>query len=64
VETNIVIFEVTDGTAASVVETLKEEGVLLTPFGPTTLRATTHRDVSMDDVEEAATLLRTTFGSA
>ena len=64
VETNIVIFEVTDGTAASVVETMETEDVLLTPFGPTTLRATTHRDVSMEDVEEAATLLRTTFGSA
>ena len=64
VETNIVIFEVTGDTSASVVETLKEYGVLLTPFGPTTLRATTHRDVSMAEVEEAATHLRTAFGSA
>ncbi len=64
VETNIVIFKVTTDTAASVVDTLEAKGVQLTPFGPTTLRATTHRDVSMDDVETAATLLRKTFGAA
>jgi threonine aldolase len=27
--------------------------VLLTPFGPSTIRATTHRDVAMADIEEA-----------
>jgi threonine aldolase len=63
VETNIVIFEVTSDTADSVVAALEDEGVLLTPFGPTTLRATTHRDVSMDDVEEAASLLKAAFGA-
>lgn len=62
VETNIVIFDVLDGTAASVVETLEHEGVLLTPFGPTTVRATTHRDVSMADVESAAETMRARFG--
>ena len=54
VETNIIIFEVTDGTAADVVETLGADDVMLTPFGPTTVRATTHRDVSMEQVETAA----------
>ena len=57
VETNIIIFEVTDGTAADVVETLGTDDVMLTPFGPTTVRATTHRDVSMEQVETAADII-------
>jgi len=63
VETNIVIFEVVDGTAASVVDTMEGHGVHLTPFGPTTIRATTHRDVSMAEVNEASTVLRSAYGS-
>jgi threonine aldolase len=63
VETNILIFEVTDGTAESVIGTLEGEGVRLTPFGPTTLRATTHRDVSMEEVETAAAIIRDHFSS-
>jgi threonine aldolase len=62
VQTNILIFEVTDTPAASVVETLEDEGVLVTQFGPSTLRITTHRDVSMEDVEQAAETLKTTYG--
>jgi threonine aldolase len=63
VETNIIIFEVTDDTAESVVGRLKDEGVLVTPFGPTTVRVTTHRDVSMEEVETAATIIRDYFSS-
>lgn len=58
VDTNIVIFEVTTASAAAVIETLQAEGVLLTPFGPTTIRATTHRDVSMDEVDEALRIIQ------
>lgn len=58
VDTNIVIFEVTTTSAAAVIETLQDEGVLLTPFGPNTIRATTHRDVSMTDIDEALTIIR------
>jgi threonine aldolase len=61
VETNIIIFEVTDGTAESVVGTLEDEGVLVTPFGPRTVRATTHRDVSVEEVDEAAEIIRGRF---
>ncbi|MFB6098189.1 MAG: low specificity L-threonine aldolase [Salinibacter sp.] len=53
VDTNIVIFEVPEDAAASIVEDLQERDVLLTPFGPSTIRVTTHRDVSMADVEKA-----------
>jgi len=63
VETNIIIFEVTDSTAESVIERLRADDVLLTPFGPHTLRATTHRDVSMDEIERAAEIFREHFAS-
>ena len=63
VETNIIIFEVRDGTAAEVAETLKTDGVQLTPFGPTTLRATTHRDVSMAEIDEAADIIEARYAA-
>ena len=53
VATNIVLFDVVEGEAAPVIERLSEEGVLTTPFGPSTIRATTHRDVSMADIDTA-----------
>ncbi|MFB6278813.1 MAG: low specificity L-threonine aldolase [Salinibacter sp.] len=61
VDTNIVIFGVPDGTAAAIVDDLQDDGVLLTPFGPSTIRATTHRDVSMAEVDEAAGTLLAHF---
>lgn len=63
VQTNIVIFDVADGPADPVIETLREHDVLLTPFGPQTIRATTHRDVSMDDIDRALEVLRTHFSA-
>lgn len=64
VETNIVIFEVREGTAGEITETLEEQGVLLTPFGPATLRATTHRDVSMDEIDEALSIIQKQYAPA
>jgi threonine aldolase len=64
VDTNIVLFDVKEGTAASVLEPLREEGVLMTPFGPSTVRATTHRDVSMDDIDAALSVLRARFSAS
>ena len=61
VETNIVIFETLETGAASVVETLEGEGVLMTVFGPRTVRATTHRDVTDDDLEQALAVLQRHF---
>ena len=57
VDTNVVIFEVPEGSAAEIVEDLQDEGVLLTPFGPSTIRATTHRDVPMDDIDDALSII-------
>ena len=61
VETNIVIFDVVDDTAASVIDAMREAGVLLTEFGPHTVRATTHRDVSMEAIEAAIDALQTRY---
>lgn len=57
VDTNIVIFEATV-PATEVVDTLEREGVLVTPFGPRTIRATTHRDLSMSEVQHALEMIQ------
>lgn len=64
VETNIVLFDVKHGPAQPVVEQLADEGVLLTPFGPETIRATFHRDVSMQEVETAVETIQTEFAGS
>jgi threonine aldolase len=61
VETNIVLFDVNDGAAQPVVDRIADEGVLLTPFGPKTIRATFHRDVSMDAVSEAVETIQALY---
>lgn len=60
VETNIVLFDVKSDNALPVIERLRDEGVLLTPFGPATIRATTHRDVSMADIDRALAVMHET----
>ncbi len=62
VETNIVIFDVLEGDAQPVLEALRAHGVAMVPFGPATIRATTHLNVSMDDVEVALTIVHRLFG--
>jgi threonine aldolase len=64
VQTNIVIFDVDHGDALRTLGELKAEGVLMVPFGPATIRATTHLDVSMDDVEAALAVMRRLYGRA
>jgi len=58
VETNIVMFDLPDDRADEVVAHLKERGVLVTPFGPSTIRATTHRDVAMEAIHRALDILQ------
>ncbi len=64
VVTNILLFDVAGPAhdAAAVIDVMREAGVLLTPFGPRTVRATTHRDVSMADIEAALTAFHARFG--
>jgi threonine aldolase len=58
-ETNIVVFRLLEGApdAAAVVSAARAQGVLVSAFGPRTVRATTHLDVSADDCERAAGVL-------
>jgi threonine aldolase len=54
VETNIVIFKVSSGlTAASVVSSLEEKGILCGTTGPDTIRFVTHLNVSPEMVAQA-----------
>ena len=52
-ETNIVLVDVLDRSAPEAVEALEARGVRLVPFGPATLRATFHRDLTDADVDAA-----------
>lgn len=63
VQTNIVIMNIaqTKLTVPAAIEALKKEGVLLGPFGATTLRAVTHLDVSRGEVERAAAVFAKIF---
>jgi threonine aldolase len=59
VQTNIVIFRVTAEApdAATIVTRARERGVLLFAFGPRTLRAVTHLDVTREQCERAGDVL-------
>jgi threonine aldolase len=48
--------------APTVVARAKERGVLIFAFGPRTIRAVTHLDVSRDQCERAAGVLLETLG--
>ena len=58
-ETNIIVFQLRDGApdAATVVARAAEQDVLVMAFGPRTVRAVTHLDVSRADCEQAAEAL-------
>ena len=58
VQTNIVIFRVTRGTAQSLVARLKESGVLAVAIATDRLRFVTHRDVSRGQIDQAIGTLR------
>ena len=59
VQTNILVFSLNEGApdAATFVARAKERGVLLFAFGPRTVRAVTHLDVSREQCERAADVL-------
>ncbi|ELZ02961.1 threonine aldolase [Natrialba chahannaoensis JCM 10990] len=62
-ETNIVLVDVagTGLDTEAVLESLEEQDVLATVFGPTTVRFCTHRDVSAADVETALGRIEAAF---
>jgi threonine aldolase len=59
VQTNIVVFSLAPGApdAQAVVAGARERGVLIFAFGPRTIRAVTHLDVSIEQCERAAEIL-------
>ena len=59
VVTNIVLFDVgsTPMGADTFAERLASAGVLLIPFGPTTLRAVTHLDVTTPEIDKALEII-------
>jgi threonine aldolase len=59
VQTNIVVFRVVESApdAATMVARAREKGVLLFAFGPRTLRAVTHLDVTRAQCEQAGDVL-------
>jgi threonine aldolase len=65
VVTNIVIYDVagTGLSADEVVERLAAEGVLMIPFGPTTVRAVTHLDVASTDLDAALKIMARCFNT-
>ncbi len=62
VQTNIVVFELVERRgvpdAATFVERCRDRGVLTNAFGPRTVRAVTHLDVTADACRAAATVMR------
>ena len=59
VQTNILVFRLSSGApdAATLVAQARERGVLIFAFGPRTIRAVTHLDVSAAQCERAAEIL-------
>ncbi len=59
VQTNIVIFHLAEDApdAATVVSRARDRGVLVVPFGPRTVRAVTHLDVTRAQCAEAGEIL-------
>jgi threonine aldolase len=66
VQTNIVIFHMEDGApdAPTIAARAKEAGVLVTVFGPRTLRAVAHLDVTADQCRRAGEILARLIESA
>ena len=66
VQSNILVFSLRDGApdAAAFVARAKENGVLLFAFGPRTVRAVTHLDVSLEQCLAAADILVEIAGRA
>ena len=64
VQTNIVVFGLTEGApdAHSIVAEARRRGVLIYAFGPKTIRAVTHLDVSRQQCERAADILLDLIG--
>ncbi|MDR8390424.1 aminotransferase class I/II-fold pyridoxal phosphate-dependent enzyme [Aliifodinibius sp. S!AR15-10] len=61
VETNIVIFVLMEEKAESALKKLEERGVRMVPFGPQTIRATFHYQVTDEDLEHVIRVMKGLF---
>jgi threonine aldolase len=63
VQTNSIIIDVsgTKKPPTKVLAMLRAKGVHLTEAGPTTIRAVTHMDVSMEQVQQGASIIQRLF---
>ncbi len=60
VRTNIILFD-TDRPADAVVDELRGDGILMSAFGPRTIRAITHLDITRTDIDRAVKRLRARY---
>ena len=60
-QTNILIFDVLEGDAVSAIEKLEEEGSVMIPFGPKTIRATFYFEIGDEDVQKVKEALKKIF---
>lgn len=62
VETNILIFDVKEMSAREAVKKLANNGIKLVPFGPKTLRATFHFQITDEDLNKVKRVFNQLFG--
>lgn len=61
-QTNILIFDVLVGNAVTAIEKLEEEGIVMIPFGPKTIRATFYFEIGDEDTAKVKEALKRLFG--
>ncbi len=61
-QTNILIFDVLEGNAVTAIEKLEEEGIVMIPFGPKTIRATFYFEIGDEDTAKVKEALKRLFG--
>ena len=62
VESNIVMFDVKSGNAKQAVELLERNGIFMVSFGPKTIRATFHFQITDDHLKEIVSIITSLFG--
>ena len=57
-ESNIVLIDIAPLDALPLLESLRSDGVAMVPLGPHTLRAVTHRDIAITDIDRALRIMQ------
>lgn len=56
--TNIVLFDIVEGTVEKVLDQLKEAGIAMVQFGPSTIRATFHHQIDDSDLKKVINVIQ------